>query len=66
LSIKRYEDRHAHLEIKTQTRRIIRSEKNEMWDRKCQEINTYRGGRKCTVACKFIKRVKTSGKESVH
>ena len=66
LSTKRYEDKHAYLEIKRQTRRIIRAEKNEMWDRKCQEINTYIGGRKCTEAWKFIKRVRTSGKESVH
>ena len=36
-----------------------------MWDRKCQEINTYIGGRKCTEAWKFVKRVR-SGKESVH
>ena len=37
-----------------------------MWYRKCQEINIYKGGRQCTEAWKFIKRVKTSGKESVH
>ena len=46
LSTKRYEDKQAYLEIKRQTRRIITAEKNEMWDRKCQEINTYTGGRK--------------------
>jgi len=37
-----------------------------MWDRKCQEINTYIGGRKCTEAWKLIKRFRTSGKESVN
>jgi len=37
-----------------------------MWDRKCQEINTHIGGRKCTGAWKYIKRVRTSGKESAH
>jgi hypothetical protein len=37
-----------------------------MWDRKCQEINTYIGGRKGTEAWKFIKQVRTSEKESVH
>ena len=37
-----------------------------MWDRKCQEINTYIGGRKCGEAWKFIKKVRTSEKESVH
>ena len=44
LSTKRYEDIHAYLEINRQTRRIIRAEKNEVWDRKCQEINMYIGG----------------------
>jgi len=37
-----------------------------MWDRKCQKINTYIGGRKCTEAWKFIKNVRTSEKESVN
>ena len=48
-----------------ETRRIIGAEKKEMWDRKCQEINTYIGGRKCTEAWSFIKSVRTSGKENV-
>jgi len=48
---KRYE---AYLEIKRKTKRIIIVEKNEMWDRKCQQINAYIGGRKCTEAWKFI------------
>jgi len=66
LSTKRYEDKHAYREIKRQRRRIIKAEKNEMWDSKCQEINTYIGGRKCTGAWKFIERVRIPGKESVH
>ena len=37
-----------------------------MWDRKCQEINKYVGGKKCTETWKFIKIVRTSEKESVH
>ena len=55
-----------YLEIRRQTRGIIREEKNEMWDRKCLEINTYIGSRKCTEAWEFIKQVGTSEKESVH
>jgi hypothetical protein len=54
VNTKRYEDKQAYLEIKRQTRRIIIAEENEMWDRKCQEINTYIGGRMCTEAWKFI------------
>jgi len=37
-----------------------------MWDRKCQEINMYIGGKKCIEAWKIIKKVKTAEKESVH
>jgi hypothetical protein len=44
LNTKRYEDKEAYIEIKRQTGRIIIAEKNKMWDRKCQEINTYLGG----------------------
>ena len=66
LNTKRHEDKQMCLEIKRQMRGIIREEKNEMWDRKCQEINTYIEGSKCTEAWKFIKKVRTSEKESVH
>jgi len=66
LSTKRHGDKHACLEIKRQMRRKIRAENNEIWDRKCEEINTYIGNRECTEAWEYIKRVRTSGKESVH
>ena len=65
LSTIRYEDKHKYVEIKTQTRRVIGAEKNEIRDRKYQDFNTHIGGRKCTEAWKFIKRVRTSGKETV-
>jgi len=65
LNTKRQEDKHAQLEIKRQTRGIIGAVEKEMWDRKCQEINTYIGVRKCAEAWSFIKGVRTSGKENV-
>jgi len=34
-----------------------------MWDRKCQEINTYIGGRKCGEAWKFIKKLEHQKKK---
>ena len=37
-NMKIYEDKQEYFEIKRNTRRIIIAEKNEMWDRKCQEI----------------------------
>jgi hypothetical protein len=37
-----------------------------MWDKKCQEINTYIRGRMCTKAWKFIKNVRTPEKRCVH
>jgi hypothetical protein len=46
LSTKRQEDKQVYLEIKRQTKGAITAEKNEMWGRKCQEINTHIGGRR--------------------
>lgn len=40
-------------------RRTVNMEKNNVWDRKYTEVNTYIGGRKCTEVWRFIKLVKT-------
>ncbi|XP_050506239.1 craniofacial development protein 2-like [Diabrotica virgifera virgifera] len=48
LSSKQQKDRDEYLELKRITRRTTVKAKREMWDKKCQEINTYLGGRKCT------------------
>lgn len=58
LSSKQQQDRVAYLEVKRTTRQKIRTAKREIWDKKCQEINTYLGGRKCAESWKFINQVK--------
>lgn len=40
-------------------RRTVNMEKNNVWDRKYTEVNTYIGGRKCAEVWRFIKLVKT-------
>lgn len=42
------------------------NKKREMWDEKCQEINTHLGGRKCSETWKFIKKVKSTEKNSTN
>lgn len=37
---------------------MILRKKNKIWDKKCQKINTYIGGRKCNEVWNFIKKVK--------
>lgn len=65
LTTKDQEDKQAYDNIKRETRQKINHSKNEMWDRKCQEIETYIGGRKCTEAWEFIKKVKKTRSEKV-
>ncbi|XP_030757605.1 craniofacial development protein 2-like [Sitophilus oryzae] len=64
LSSKQQQDRDTYLEVKRTTRQKIRTAKREIWDKKCQEINTYLGGRKCAESWKFINKVKTSEKQT--
>ncbi|XP_044745289.1 uncharacterized protein LOC123307136 [Coccinella septempunctata] len=56
------EDRGSYMEMKRLTRRTISAAKRQMWDKKCMEINTYLGGSECSETWKFIKRVKSSGR----
>ncbi|XP_030762016.1 craniofacial development protein 2-like [Sitophilus oryzae] len=67
LSSKQQQDGVAYLDyiyIYRTTRQKIRTAKREIWDKKCQEINTYLGGRKCAESWKFINQVKTSEKQT--
>lgn len=66
LNTKKAEDKETFKNIKKKTRQKINHLKNEMWDRKCQEIEGYIGGRQCTEAWKFIGRVRKTGRERVN
>lgn len=62
LCSKQQQDRDSYLEIKRITRQKVTAAKREIWDKKCQEINSYLGGRKCTESWKFISMVKAPEK----
>lgn len=43
-----------HLKTLKELRRLITEKKNKMWKKKCQKINTYIGGRKCSETWNVI------------
>lgn len=45
--------------------RKINHKKDERQDKNCQEIEEYIGGKKCTEAWIFIKRIRKTGTEKV-
>lgn len=48
LNTKREEDLRKFKKAKRNTRQTIQKQKQDIWTRKCQEIDTHLGGRKCT------------------
>lgn len=63
MSTKNQSNKEGYDKIKRKVRRAINFNRNETWDKKCKEIDTYIGGRKCSEVWKFIKSIKTTGKE---
>ena len=55
LSSKKTEDKEAYKKAQTQVRRLITKKKNESWERSCNKIDTYIGGRKSTESWKLLK-----------
>ncbi|XP_072384738.1 uncharacterized protein [Diabrotica undecimpunctata] len=66
LSSKQQKYRDEYLELKRITRRTTVKAKREMWDKKCQEINTYLGGRKWTETWKFLSKIRTNKRKSTN
>ena len=65
LSTKSTEDKVIFNNIKNKIRRKINQQKTETWDRKCQKIESYIGGRQCTEAWKFINRIRKNDTEKI-
>lgn len=42
---------------------LVVRERNQVWDQKCAEIDTYIGGRRCSEVWKFLRSVKTEYKD---
>ncbi|XP_045463753.1 uncharacterized protein LOC123673309 [Harmonia axyridis] len=62
ISSREQEDKEVYMAIKRTTRQSVTAAKRQMWDRKCQEVNSYTGGRKCSETWKFIGRLKANEK----
>ncbi|XP_030759068.1 uncharacterized protein LOC115884584 [Sitophilus oryzae] len=57
-------DKRTYNDKKNEVRRMVKEEKNKVWDGKCKEINTYIGGRRNTEVWRFIKTTTTENQES--
>lgn len=66
LNTKEEEDRQKYHQCKRQARQLVTMEKNKIWDNKCQEIDTYIGGRKNTEVWNFIRSLKNTGKNNAY
>lgn len=66
LSTKKDEDHNEYKKMTQLVKKTIIKEKNNIWEKKCQEINAYIGGRRCTEAWRFIKTIKSNEREQVN
>jgi hypothetical protein len=63
LSTKKHEDWEKYKNDRRNVKRLVVHERNQMWDQKCAEIDTYIGGRRCSEVWKFLRSVKTDYKD---
>lgn len=66
LSTKKAENKEEYKIQRNRVRNMIRKEKQQSWERKCQEVEMYIGGTKTNEIWKFIKQVKSPKMEKVH
>lgn len=59
------EDRKMYTRINREVKKVVKEKKNQMWERKCSEINRYLGGTRVTEAWKFVKRLRKDTNDSV-
>ncbi|XP_030751029.1 uncharacterized protein LOC115878622 [Sitophilus oryzae] len=66
LSTKKIEDKLIYKKAQAKVRRGICQKKNLIWEKECNQLNTYIGGRRSKESWKFIKNVrKRKGKEII-
>lgn len=63
LNIKSLEDHRNYKQNKTQLRNPIKTEKNAIWNKECQEVDTYIGGKKYSEIWRFLKNVKNPSED---
>ena len=68
LSTKDSNDKVQYKKAQAKIRRMVANYRNEFWDKKCLEIQTYLGSKKSSESWKFIKniRLSNSGKSQIN
>lgn len=61
LNTKTKENRQMYREKRERVKEMIQDEKRNVWDRKCRQVETYIGGRRCTEAWNFISNIRWNG-----
>ena len=60
LSKNDYNDKVQYKKAQEKIRRMVTDHRNEFWDKKCLEIQSYLGSKKSSESCKFIKNIRSS------
>ena len=60
LSTKDNNDKVQYKMVQEKIRRMVTKHRNEFWDKKCLEIQSYLGNKKSSVSWKFIKNIRSS------
>lgn len=63
LTTKDPEDRKTYVRLNRETKRIVSKKKNELWERKCEDVERYLGGSRVAQAWKVIKNIRKERKE---
>ena len=68
LSTKDNNDKIQHKKVQVKIRRMVANYRNEFWDKKCLEIQSYLGSKKCSESQKIIKKIcsSNSGKSQLN
>jgi hypothetical protein len=57
LSTKDYNNKVQYKKVQAKIRRMVTNHRNEFWDKKCMEIQSYLGSKKSSDSWKFIKNI---------
>lgn len=64
LSTRSDEDREVYMQWNRVVKAEVTKEKNEIWEKKCEELDRYLGGTRVSQAWKTIKNIRTEGKRA--
>lgn len=58
------EDRKTYTRLNRETKKIVSKKKNQLWEKKCEDVERFLGGSRVSQAWKFIKSVRQESKET--